>query len=218
MNDLQPVRVLRLEDSPISVNRVKLFWEKHEPGRFVVTWNETSAGDLLELGCHACFNVFLLHDSLPGQNGIEVTCMVQNLFYTIPIIILTVDRDFAYAIEVTKLGVEEYFLKDEFAQSEISQQQLDTDYQLIEQITGDLWAPLDDMRHAVEQVLASHQQDDIAKRCLPASCMLPDRIEQRLAYPRELKTDKTIPYSQDTRMLNLSASPKALTVSHPSSS
>lgn len=225
MSDHQPIRVLLVEDNPDFAKLVDLFLKKHEPETFLVTWKESGADVLHELGRNPFFDVILMDYFLPGQNGVEITRTLQSRGIHIPIIFLTVNKDFDLAVEVMKLGVEDYLvkeeistpvlpktilsvierqkLKEELTRLEISQKRLEAIHELIAKITGELRTPLDGMRNQVEQLLSLHQGDGLKSYLTIIRDNL-DRIEKKIVKLKELKSDKTVQYIKDIRMFDLS--------------
>ncbi|MER3523068.1 MAG: hypothetical protein C4326_03135 [Ignavibacteria bacterium] len=225
MNDHRSIRVLLVEDNPDFAKLVDLFLKKHEPETFTVAWKESGADALHELGRNPMFDVILMDYFLPGQNGVEVTRALQSRGIHIPIIFLTVNKDFDLAVEVMKLGVEDYLvkeeistpvlpktilsvierqqLKEELTRLEISQKRLEAIHELIATITGELRTPLDGMRHQLEELLRLHQEDGLKSYLAIIRDNL-DRIEKKIVKLKELKTDKTVQYIKDIRMFDLS--------------
>lgn len=225
MEEQQPIRVLLIEDNPDFSKLVELFLKKHEPERFQVTWCENGPDALYELGRNPHYDVILMDYFLPGQNGLEVTRTLQERGFLIPVVFLTVNKDFDLAVEVMKLGIEDYLvkeeistpvlpktilsvierqkLKDQLTTLEISQKRLEAIRDLIQKITGELRLPLDGMREQVEQLLKNHENDQL-KTYLTIIRDNLDRIEKKIVRLKALKTDKTVQYIKDIRMFDLS--------------
>ncbi len=225
MEEQQQVRVLLVEDNPDFAKLVELFLRKHEPERFVVTWRENGNDALNELRRSTAYDVILMDYFLPGQNGLETTKALQEELIRIPVIFLTVNKDFDLAVEVMKLGIEDYLVKEEISTPvlpktilnvierhklqnelnslEISQKRLEAISELVLKITGELRVPLDGMREHAEQLLARHETDNL-KTYLTIIRDNLQRIEKKIVKLKELKTDKTVPYIKDIRMFDLS--------------
>ncbi len=225
MEEQHPIRVLLVEDNPDFAKLVELFLRKHEPEQFSVTWRENGHDALVELGRSTAYDVILMDYFLPGQNGLETTRAMQEQLVRIPVIFLTVNKDFDLAVEVMKLGIEDYLvkeeistpvlpktilnvierhqLKNELSSLEISQKRLEAISELVIKITGELRLPLDGMRVHVDQLLAQHETDNL-KTYLTIIRDNLLRIEKKIVKLKELKTDKTVPYIKDIRMFDLS--------------
>ena len=219
--DEQPVaRVLLVEDNKDFANLVQLFLK-----RYAGAWCPNGKDALEQVMGQPGFDIVLMDYFLPGKNGIEVTRDIRERGIMIPVVFLTVNKDFNLAVEVLKLGVEDYLVKeeistpvlpktilsvierqklrDELTSLEISQKRLQVIQELVMKITGELRAPMDGMRVGVDGLLATHGEDNLRAYLVIIRDNL-IRIEKKMVRLRELKTDKTIPYIRDIRMLDLS--------------
>jgi DNA-binding NarL/FixJ family response regulator len=162
---------------------------------------------------------------LPGQNGLETTRTIHARGITIPVVFLTVNKDFDLAVQVLKLGVEDYLVKDEISTPvlpktvlnvierkklrdqltslEISQQRLETIQGMVPNIAQEIRKPLDEIRTTVEGLAVAHGADQMTTYLTIIRDNLA-RIEKKLLQLKEMKTDKTVPYIKDIRMLDLS--------------
>ena len=225
MTEQTPTHILLVEDNPDFANLVELFLKKHHPGLFEVTWCGDGVAALKVLMSGQQIDLILMDYFLPGKNGLEVTREIHEKGITIPVVFLTVNKDFDLAVEVLKLGVEDYLVKEEIAtpvlpktifnvlerkklklkltELEISQKRLETIQELVVQVTGELQAPIKGMRTNIESLLATHPEDNLRAYLVIIRDNL-IRIDKKMVRLRELKTDKTIPYVRDIRMLDLS--------------
>ncbi len=225
MEEHHATKVLLIEDNPDFAKLVDLFLKKHEPELFVVTWKENGPDALAELSRNPSYDVILMDYFLPGQNGLEITRLLQERHIRIPVVFITVNKDFDLAVEVMKLGIEDYLVKEEIATLvlpktiinvierqklqeqltalEISQKRLEAIQELVVQITTELRLPLDGMRTIVDQLLKNHGADNL-KTYLTIIRDNLLRIEKKIVRLKELKTDKTVQYIKDIRMFDLS--------------
>jgi DNA-binding response OmpR family regulator len=225
MTEPTPTYILLVEDNPDFANLVELFLKKHHPGLFEVTWCGDGAAALKVLSAGQQFDLILMDYFLPGKNGLEVTREIHERGITVPVVFLTVNKDFDLAVEVLKLGVEDYLVKEEIAtpvlpktilnvlerrtlksqltELEISQKRLETIQELVVQVTGEIQAPINGMRANIESLLATHPEDNLRAYLVIIRDNL-IRIDKKMVRLRQLKTDKTIPYVRDIRMLDLS--------------
>lgn len=161
------IHVLLIEDNPDFAKLVDVFLRKHEPDQFLVTWKENGVSALTELERNPAYDVILMDYFLPGQNGLEITRQLHDKYIRTPIVFLTVNKDFDLAVEVMKLGIEDYLVKEEISTPvlpktilnvierqklreqltalEISQKRLEAIRELVLQITDELRLPLDEM-------------------------------------------------------------------------
>ncbi len=219
------IRLLLIEDNKEFANLVQLFLHRYREGLFQVTWKDNGKNALVELEKNQAFDAILMDYFLPGMNGLEVTRELQNRQIQIPVIFLTVNKDFDLAVEVMKLGVEDYLVKEEIStpvlpktilsvierrqlreqltQLEISERRLETIHELVHGITGEIRVPLDQIRAGVDRLFSHHQSDGVHTYLLIMRDNL-NRIEKRIQQLKELKSDRTVPYVHDIRMFDLS--------------
>jgi sigma-B regulation protein RsbU (phosphoserine phosphatase) len=219
------IRILLVEDNREFANLVQLFLRKHEPEQFDILWKENGAAALAELEASSKFDLILMDYFLPGQNGLEVTRILRQRGNPIPVVFLTVNKDFDLAVEVMKLGVEDYLvkeeistpvlpktilnvierkkLKDQLTHLEITQKRLETIREIVVKITQEIRMPLDGMRMNVDAMVGKHTGDNLSMYLGIINDNLV-RIERKIAQLKDLKTDRTVPYIRDIRMIDLS--------------
>jgi DNA-binding response OmpR family regulator len=225
MDEQTTIEVLLIEDNRDFANLVELFLRKHGPEKFHVTWKENGQTALLELERNRAFDVILMDYFLPGQNGLEITRAIQQMGVSVPVIFLTVNKDFDLAVEVMKLGVEDYLVKEEVSTPvlprtilngierrrlraqltalEISQKRLEAIQEMVLKITQEIRRPLDSMREDVDVLIENHENDSFKTYLVIIHDNL-IRIDKKISQLKEMKTVKTIPYIRDIRMLDLS--------------
>jgi CheY-like chemotaxis protein len=225
MDENSTIEVLLIEDNRDFANLVELFLRKHEPERFHVIWRENGQTALAELETNKTLDVILMDYFLPGQNGLEITRAIQEMGISVPVVFLTVNKDFDLAVEVMKLGVEDYLVKEEISTPvlpktilsvierhrlraeltalEITQKRLEAIQELVMQITQEIRRPLDCMRVGVDALSENHVNDHLKTYLVIIRDNLL-RIEKKITQLKEMKTDKTVPYIRDIRMLDLS--------------
>jgi sigma-B regulation protein RsbU (phosphoserine phosphatase) len=225
MYELPAVRVLLVEDNRDFAELVQLFLKRHAGANFSVEWRANGTDALRAIETIPDLDIILMDYFLPGKNGLEVAREIREQGIVIPVVFLTVNKDFDLAVEVLKLGVEDYLVKeeistpvlprtilsvierrklrDELTSLEISQKRLQIIQELVVKITTELRSPMDGMRVGVDGLLAQHGEDNLRAYLVIIRDNL-IRIEKKMTRLRELKTDKTIPYIRDIRMLDLS--------------
>jgi sigma-B regulation protein RsbU (phosphoserine phosphatase) len=225
MNETTPIRILLVEDNPDFANLVDLFLRKHEKDRFEITWKMNGQDALDAVASAAPFDLILMDYFLPGQNGLEITRTLRERGLAIPVVFLTVNKDFDLAVEVMKLGVEDYLVKEEISTPvlpktilnvierkklrdqltalEITQKRLEAIQEVVLKITQEIRLPLDGMRTDVNSLLESHDEGNLKTYLVIIRDNLL-RIDKKIAQLKELKTDKTVPYIRDIRMFDLS--------------
>ena len=218
-------RVLLVEDNKDFANLVQQFLKRHPGATFDVTWSANGRDALKEIETKPEIDLILMDFFLPGKNGLEVTREIRDRGIAIPVVFLTVNKDFDLAVEVLKLGVEDYLVKEEIStpvlpktilsvierQSlrneltglEISQKRLQVIQELVVKIISELRSPMTGMRIGVDGLLDTHGEDNLRAYLVIIRDNL-IRMEKKMVRLRELKTDKTIQYIRDIRMLDIS--------------
>jgi response regulator of citrate/malate metabolism len=115
--DSPAINVLIIDDDIAYVRIAQMHLKKYQGRRFNIIWKEDGAKGLEELEHNAGIDVILMDYYLPNINGIEITKVIRSLSINTPIIFLTSNKDFRLAIEVMKLGVEDYLIKEEMSET-----------------------------------------------------------------------------------------------------
>jgi response regulator of citrate/malate metabolism len=159
------------------------------------------------------------------MNGLEVTQALQKEKINVPIVFLTVNKDVNVAIEVMKLGVQEYLVKEEIAtpilpktllgviekqkleremmELEIRKKRLEAMQELVVGFVNELSSPLDGMKTIVEQLNAKTHVEKVSKYLSIIKDNLV-RIETIMLKLQNLREDKTVQYIKDVKMIDLS--------------
>jgi DNA-binding response OmpR family regulator len=214
-----------VEDNRDFARLVELFLRKHEPEQFEVVWKENGKDAIVELMNDSSYDVILMDYFLPQQNGLEVTRQLQEKNIRKPVIFLTVNKDFDLAVEVLKYGVEDYLVKDEIStlvlpktilsvlerqglvnqltHLEISEKRLEVIQGVVMRITQEIRSPLDALRRSLDPLVEQHRNDELSSYLKIIKDNL-NRLETTIVRMKGLKTDKTVPYIKDIRMIDLS--------------
>lgn len=225
MEELHVVQILLVEDNRDFAKLVDLFLRKHQPEKFEVVWRDNGTDALAEIAKGREFDIILMDYFLPGQNGLEITRILQERRINVPIVFLTVNKDFDLAVEVMKLGVEDYLVKEEISTPvlpktilnvierqklknqlttlEVTQKRLEAIQEIVLNITSEIRLPLDGMTRTVDRLFRNHQTDNL-KTYLSIIKDNLIRIEKKIAKLKDLKSDKTVPYIKNIRMFDLS--------------
>lgn len=225
MEEQRVIRILLVEDNKDFAKLVEVFLRKHEPEKFDVVWKENGTEALAEIAREPLFDIILMDYFLPGQNGLEITRQLHDQHIRTPVVFLTVNKDFELAVEVMKLGVEDYLVKEEIStpvlpktilnvlerqelrnqltKLEISQKRLEAIQELVVEISQQIRLPLDAMRMDVGELLKLHDSDNL-KTYLTIIRDNLQRIEKKIVRLKDLKDDRTIPYIRDIRMFDIS--------------
>jgi len=225
MTEQRDIRILLVEDNRDFAKLVEIFLGKHGPEHFHIVWKENGHQALAELSKDDSFDVILMDYFLPQQNGLEITRTLQERGIRIPVVFLTVNKDFDLAVEVLKLGVEDYLVKEEISTPalpktilnvierrqlvdqltslEVTQKRLEAIQEIVLKITHQIRVPLDELRKNIETIVENHRNDTLS----PYLNIIRDnlsRIEAKITRLKSLKSDRTVTYIKDIRMIDLS--------------
>lgn len=219
------LQILLIEDNTDFAKLVELYLQKSDIEHFDVNWKKDGTEALREaVAKQNTIDVILMDYFLPGQNGIEVTKALLENNIQIPVIFLTINKDFNLAVEAMKLGVEDYLVKEEVATPilpktilgvlekvelrkklaalEISQSRLDAIQEMVVEMSEKLDEPLMAMQQNVDSMIQSQESENL-KNYLKIMKDNVDRINSKIMKLKELKEDKTVPYIKDIRMIDL---------------
>lgn len=219
------VLVLLIEDNVDFAKLVKLYLDRFEESKIEVVWKNNGPEAIEEAIRNKDVDVILMDYFLPGMNGLEITRALQQKNLGTPVVFLTVNKDMNLAVEVMKLGVQDYLVKEEIstpilpktimsvveqskfqkemAVLEIRQKRLEAMQEMIVGITNELSAPLQAMKSIVAKLL----EREFSEKGLKYLTIIRDnvnRIESKMEKLSNLKEDKTVQYIKDIKMIDLS--------------
>ncbi len=221
----ETVDILLVEDNKDFAKLVQVYLQRFDPKRFNVTWKENHADAMAHLKGGSRVDLVLMDYFLPGKTGLEIAREIATTYEQIPIVFLTVNRDFSLALEVMKLGAAEYLVKEEISSPvlpktilsviekqqlrdrlmnlEISRQRLRAIRETLGAVVEDFELPLREMEKLTGELRSQSAEP------LPANylAMIGDnirRIVEKLEKLKGLKEDKTVRYIKDIRMIDLS--------------
>ena len=219
------IDILMIEDNDDFGKLVELYLSQHPDYIFHLVWRKSGEDGLLELERNLNFHIILMDYNLPGINGVEVTRSLIQRGITIPVVFITVNRDFNLAVETMKLGVEDFLVKEEISTPvlprtivsvlervrlrqqlsalEISSKRIEAIQELVLGISQDLVTPLESMKKNVDELMHSQVATDM-KMYLRIISENVDRMQLKLSKLKSLKEDKTIQYIKNIRMIDIS--------------
>ena len=219
------ITILLVEDNKDFAKLVQVYLQRYDAERFEVTWKENRDDAMAFLRDTPVVDVVLMDYFLPGKTGLEIAREIATAYERIPIVFLTVNRDFNLALEVMKVGAAEYLVKDEISSPvlprtilsviekarlrdqllnlEISRQRLRTIRETLSGVAGDFEVPLREMQRLTDELKGQTTET------LPGNYlgMIGDnikRIVDKLDRLKTLEQDKTVRYIKDIKMLDLS--------------
>lgn len=219
------VTVLLIEDNIDFAKLVKIYLSRFDDAEIEVVWKENGPEGIEEAVRNPAIDAILMDYFLPGMNGLEITKALKEQEVPIPVVFLTVNKDMALAVEVMKLGVQDYLVKEEIstpilpktimavvekrkfqkevAELEVRQKRLEAMQEMIVGITNEITVPLKNMKDIVD-VLVMQTGGDKRAKYLSIVRENVGRIESKMEKLINLKEDKTVQYIKDIRMIDLS--------------
>ncbi len=219
------INILMIEDNDDFGKLVELYLSQHPDYIFNLEWKKNGEDGLKEFEENPNYHVILMDYNLPGMNGVEVTSALVQRGITVPIVFITVNRDFNLAVETMKLGVEDFLVKEEISTPvlprtivsvlervrlrqqlsalEISSQRIEAIQELVLGISQDLVTPLEAMKKNVDVLMTSRIAADM-KMYLRIISENVERMQLKLSRLKSLKEDKTVQYIKNIRMIDIS--------------
>jgi phosphoserine phosphatase RsbU/P len=222
---VSPARILLVEDNKDFAKLVQVYLQRFDRDKFSVVWKENYTDTLELLAEDSRFDIILMDYFLPGKNGLEIARELLTRKLGIPIVFLTVNKDFDLAIDVMKLGVDDYLVKEEIsspvlpktilaviekhrlqkqlADLEVGEQRLRAVREMLAAIMHDFEVPLAEMKILAEQCRERFQNDEVRNY----SKYIDENVTRIIAKLEKLKTlqaYKTIKYIKDIKMIDLS--------------
>src|SRR3989304_790383 len=111
------IHVLLVDDDISFAKLVQHHLQKFQNREFKLIWKENVEEALLEVQQNKALDLILTDYVLQGSNGLEFCLQLNEMNSEIPIVFITATRDFKLAIEAMKLGVEDFLIKEDLAES-----------------------------------------------------------------------------------------------------
>ncbi|HAV23445.1 MAG: hypothetical protein A2X67_03840 [Ignavibacteria bacterium GWA2_55_11] len=219
------IQLLFVEDAPDTVRLVETYLARYEGASFELIWKDNGPAAIREIESNPDIDLILMDYFLPGINGLETTRQLLERNCTIPIVFLTVNKDMDLVVEVMKLGVRDYIIKDditshvfpqtlvalyekrrlqvEVEELEIRRSRLEAMQEMVVTITNEIAMPLEAMKGVIRE-LGEHAHAEKAQRYLSLIGENITRIEGKIEKLKNLREDKTVQYIKDIRMIDLS--------------
>jgi DNA-binding NarL/FixJ family response regulator len=219
------ITVLLVEDNFDFAKLVKIYLGRFAEAEFEIIWKESGTDGIDEAVKNRAIDMILMDYFLPGMNGLEITRALKEKDVDTPVVFLTVNKDMNLAVEVMKLGVQDYLVKEEIstpilpktilsvvekrkfqrevAELEIRQKRLEAMQEMIVGITGEISAPLENMKEITDRLIKIGITEKSAKYLWIIRENV-ERIELKMEKLLNLKDDKTVQYIKDIKMIDLS--------------
>lgn len=219
------IKILLIEDNKDFAKLVQVYLRRFDKEKFVVEWKENYADTIATLDASRDFDIILMDYFLPGKNGLEITRELLERKIDIPVVFLTVNKDFELAVDVMKLGVDDYLVKEEISspvlprtvlnviekhrlkqqlvELELTQQRLKAIRDTMRNVLDEFEKPLAEMKTISTQFKESVVEDKL-KNYVKIIDDNVDRIIDKLEKLKTLKAYKTVRYIKDIQMIDLS--------------
>jgi DNA-binding NtrC family response regulator len=219
------IKLLIVDDDPQFTRLIEMFLVQSGRSRFIITVCNDAASAMAALKGESGFDIILLDYYLPGMNGDALMrTMIENGVY-IPVIFITVIKEFKLAVEAMKLGVYNYLVKEnltaqtlvksvynviernklrqELTTLEVSTNRLEAIQEMVFDISKNLVDPIESMSTDIDELQKSYALREMQSylRIIRDNV---ERMQTKLDKLKMLKEDKTVEYVKNIRMLDLS--------------
>ncbi len=113
----KPITVLLVDDDIGFAKIVQHQLQQFQNRVFKIIWKQSVEEALEEMKQNLDIDLILTDYVFPGSNGLEFCLQLNQMNSEIPIVFVTATRDFKLAIEAMKLGVEDFLIKEDLAES-----------------------------------------------------------------------------------------------------
>jgi len=198
---------------------------KFDGAQFEIVLEPRAEDALKYLERQQAVDVIVTEDHLPGMSGVDFVRKLRNIKFETPVVFLTTSQDVNLAVEVMRLGVKDYLLKQdivshifpqtllrivekrrlrqELTELEVKQKRLEAMQEIVVDISDKISEPLQDMSKIVE-ALEQYKIPEKASNFLRIIKENVERMQLKLEKLRNLKEDKTVKYIRDIKMIDLS--------------
>lgn len=111
------ITVLLADDDIGFAKIVQKQLQQFQNREFKLIWKESVEEALQEIQANNSIDLILTDYVFPGTNGLEFCLQLNQMNSEVPIVFVTATRDFKLAIEAMKLGVEDFLIKEDLAES-----------------------------------------------------------------------------------------------------
>lgn len=114
---LRAITVLLVDDDISFAKIVQDQLQQFQNREFKLIWKENVDEGIQEVQSNTSIDLILTDYVFPGANGLEFCLQLNQMNCGVPIVFITATRDFKLAIEAMKLGVEDFLIKEDLAES-----------------------------------------------------------------------------------------------------
>lgn len=225
MSSTDLIKILFVNTSEREAKLLREYLDKFETAKFQVVWQESGEHALEYLKQNKEVDIIVTDDALSGMNGIEFTRKLKEFSYTQPVVFLTSTKDVNLAVEVMRMGVKDYLLKEdigsrvfpqsllkivekqklkhEFSELENKKRRLEIMQEIVIDISQKISEPLAEM-DKITKLLDKLNPPEKAAKYLKLIKENIERMQAKLEKLQNLKEDKTVKYIRDIKMIDLS--------------
>jgi two-component system sensor histidine kinase/response regulator len=120
------IQLLLIDDDTSYVSVLEHQLQSYPGNSFEFTWVTDGDKAIERLKNNPPVNLIVMDYYLANSNGIETTRMIMEAGFSLPIILLTSNKDYRLAIEAMKYGIEDYLIKEEISDTILGKTILNT--------------------------------------------------------------------------------------------
>ncbi|RCK77302.1 MAG: two-component hybrid sensor and regulator [Ignavibacteriae bacterium] len=216
--------ILLVEDNKDFARLVEVYLQKYEKDKFLIIKCENGTTALKEAENQQDIDLILMDYFLPGMNGLEITKALMEKKINIPIVFLTVNKDFDLALEVLRHNVEDYLVKEEIISPvlpktiieilqkremkkqlldlEVRQKRIETLQKIVSQVVKNISEPLNVLGENIQKLNSSVKEESLSNyiRIINDNYQ---RILTKFEKIKELNQDETVTYIKGIKMIKL---------------
>jgi response regulator of citrate/malate metabolism len=219
------ITILLVDDDELVAPLVQKRLESFEGASFNIFHQSTVEGALAFLEQPNEIDIIVTDYFLENKTGKDLVVALKEQNCTIPVVFLTVNQDVQLALDVMKLGVQDYLLKtdiashvfpqsllrivekhrlrNELTELEIRKNRLEAMQKLVVEVSERIHKPLIEMKKTIEVI----EQRPVPEKATKYFTLIDEnlnRLSVKLDKLRNLKEDKTVQYIGNIKMIDLS--------------
>lgn len=113
----KPITALLVDDDITFAKLVQHQLQVFQNREFKIIWKENVDDALAVVQTDPSLDIILTDYVFPGTNGLEFCLQLNQMGCDVPIVFITSTRDFKLAIDAMKLGVVDFLIKEDLAES-----------------------------------------------------------------------------------------------------
>ena len=118
----QNITILHIEESQDFAKLFESQLQSFGKVSFSVIWKSNYSDAIAEIESNENINIILLEYFISGKDGLQVAEELLNKRMNVPIVFLTVNKDFDIALKAMKLGAADYIVKEDISAVSLPEQ------------------------------------------------------------------------------------------------